>query len=302
MEARTLCPITGGNATHERNVSTQFIIDGYLTNYDIDVAKLFQGKEEISIFKSSQTDLRFFGPNDVAGDGFFYEQLQKYPWYYMEWKWEHSAVKKLLQPGMRVLELGCGEGAFLRGIADKCPDSVGLELNDAAVAAGQATGLNVLADPIQDHARTHPGQYDIVCSFQVMEHVTDIRAIVEASVKCLKPGGKLLISVPNNDSFIKRSENSLLNLPPHHMNLWDANSLEKLAYFFDMSFEGHLIEPLQAYHYPVVTSNWVFDTFPGILGKMMNRLVKMTKAYKLAGLWRNKIVGHSIISIYTRET
>lgn len=297
------CPISGGSATLERSIPAQLIIDGYRNDFQIDVASLFNGKREVNIYRSNESDLRFYGPDSVAGDGEFYEELQKFPWYYMEWKWEHQMIKNRLLNSERVLELGCGEGAFLKGIQSICPDSVGLELNDAAVEIAKANGLNVIGQSIQDHSMLNRGMYDVVCSFQVMEHVTDIRSIIEASVACLKSGGKLYISVPNNDSFIKRSTNSLLNMPPHHMNLWDEKSLNKLADYFDLHYDGYELEPLQPYHYQVVASNWVFDTFrPKILAKVVNRIMKWTYAYKLARFWKNSIPGHSIIAIYTKQS
>jgi 2-polyprenyl-3-methyl-5-hydroxy-6-metoxy-1,4-benzoquinol methylase len=268
----------------------------------MDVSGLFNGRSEISIFRSPDSDLRFYGPDSVAGDGPFYEKLQQFPWYYMAWKWEHEALKNRLNHGDQVLELGCGEGAFLQGIKAQCPDSVGLELNEVAVATAQENGLAVYGQSIQEHARMNEGKYDVVCSFQVMEHVTDVKSIVEASITCLKPGGKLYICVPNNDSFIKRSTESLLNMPPHHMNLWDESSLRKLASFFPILYDGYELEPLQPYHYQVVFSNWVFDTFkPRLFAKVLNRFMKVTRLYKLASFWKHRIPGHSIMAIYTKQ-
>lgn len=302
MEAKALCPITGEYAILEKRVPTKTIIDGYRSDYKIDVESLFKGKTDISIFRSPETHLRFFGPEDIAGDGNFYEKLQSFPWYYMDWKWEHQVIKNLLRPDMKVLEIGCGEGAFLEGIKDVCPNGVGLELNQAATQKAQANGLDVHYEPVQLHADYHAGEYDVVCSFQVMEHVTDIRGIIESSLRCLKPGGKLIISVPNNESFIKYSPDSLLNMPPHHMNLWDSNSLTRISHFFDMNVEGFLYEPIQKYHYQFAMSSWIRSNIkPLLFAKVVNKINKMLRLYKTLHLFRNKIKGHSIIAIYTKE-
>lgn len=299
---QVLCPISGGAATVERTIPADFIIRGYKSDYQIDVSALLSGNDLIRVYRSDESGLRFYGPDSTAGDGPFYEQLQRFPWYYMDWKWEHETLKGRLFQGQRVLELGCGEGAFLEGIKGICPDSTGLELNEHAVEQASQRGLNVIGQSIQDHAALNSGKYDVVCSFQVMEHVTDVRSIVDASLRCLKPGGTLYISVPNNGSFIRHSKNSLLNMPPHHMNLWDETSLQNLADFFPMHYDGYELEPLQPYHYQVVASNWVFETFkPRLLAKVVNRLMKLTRTYKLAHFWRNQIPGHSIIAIYTKE-
>ena len=95
MQALSHCPITGEAAKLERRIPTQEIIDGYMSNYNIDVSHLFEGMEHIGVFRSEKSNLTFFGPQSVAGDGPFYEHLQKYPWYYMDWKWEHQAAKDM---------------------------------------------------------------------------------------------------------------------------------------------------------------------------------------------------------------
>ncbi len=87
-------------------------------------------------------------------------------------------------------------------------------------------------------------------------------------------------------------------MPPHHMNLWGEDSLEKLAEFFTMEFERFLFEPLQPYHYQAAASGWLFDNIkPLIVAKVMNKLMKLTRSYKLARLFSKKVKGHSIIAI-----
>ena len=73
---------------------------------------------------------------------------------------------------------------------------------------------------IEDHADQRPGHYDAVTSFQVLEHVTEPASFLRACVKALRPGGRLLLGVPNNDSFLGLLEDNWLNMPPHHMSLW----------------------------------------------------------------------------------
>lgn len=294
-------PITGTtDVVQERSISTDYIIKAYKESYDIDVASLFGGAKEIHAYRCAQSGFRFYAPGSVAGDSDFYAQLQRFPWYYMDWKWEYDVVKNTLQSGDRLLEIGCAEGAFISRL-DTSIESVGLELNRNAALAGQDAGLDIRTESIQDHAIINPNHYDVVCSYQVMEHVTDVRGIVAASVQALKPGGRLIISVPNNDSFIKYSPDSILNMPPHHMNLWDEASLKGLQDHFDMELVGFELEPLQPYHYPVVISNFIERRISrGFVGKVIKKLIKWTQAYRLVGLVKNSIKGHSIIATYRK--
>jgi len=295
-------PITGGQAIAlERRIPSRYIIESYLESYGIDVTALFRKKEEVEVYRCEESGFRFFGPDHLAGDSDFYARLQEFPWYYMDWKWEHEVTEKSLPKECKLLEIGCAEGAFLQRLGEGV-STVGLELNTKAAKGGQAKGLDIRTETIQDHADANEGMYDVVCSFQVMEHVTDVRGIVSASIKALKTGGRLLISVPNNDSFIKHSPNSILNMPPHHMCLWDESSLRGLENYFDMKFSHFEREPLQAYHYPVVTNNWIEKNIgKGLAGKGVKKLVKWTRAYKAVGLFKDRIVGHSIIAHYIKR-
>jgi SAM-dependent methyltransferase len=75
----------------------------------------------------------------------------------------------------------------------------------------------------------------VVCSFQVLEHIYDVKSFLEASLHVLKPKGKLIIGVPNNEPyFLGYDKYATLNLPPHHMGLWNKSVFEKVAPLFNL--------------------------------------------------------------------
>jgi len=300
---RVKSPITKKpNVILERKILSSFIKNEYMSSYSIDVSGILSNTEEIGVYRCLDTHFRFYSPTTVAGDAKFYEDLQKHSWYYMDWKWEHQQVKDILDVGEKVLEIGCAEGTFIDRIKDKNIVGVGLELNVAAAKVAQEKGLNVLTQSIEEHAAENENKYDVVCSFQVMEHIADVQSVIAASVKALKPGGRLMISVPNNSSFIKHSPNSIMNMPPHHMCLWDEKSLSNLQDVFDIKLDKFHLEPLQKYHYPVIWSNWLYKNLPSkLMAKAVNKVSRFFGLYKLVGLRKNKIIGHSIIAIYTKK-
>lgn len=295
-------PISGGNQISlVRSIPAKDIIHKYFDSYGIDVSRLLGNRRQVDVYQCAESGFRFFGPQEVAGDSQFYASLQEYPWYYMEHKWEHDVVLEGLDQNSKLLEIGCAEGAFIKRLTADV-HAVGLELNEVAAKNGQAAGLDIRTETIQDHANAHEGEYDLVCSFQVMEHVTQVREIIQSSVQALRPGGRLIISVPNNDSFIKHSPDSILNMPPHHMCLWDETSLGNLPDFFDIELIGFKFEPLQSYHFPVVVNNFVERWIgSGIIGKVVKKLIKWTRVYKVVGLFRKSIKGHSIIASYKKK-
>jgi SAM-dependent methyltransferase len=307
-----LSPITNrDNVVLERTLSTGKIIDWYKKTLNIDVTFFLKGVIEIKVFKCLDSGYRFYYPFNISGDGGFYEKLQSFDWYYMPWKWEHRQVCKYLKPGMKVLEVGCGKGDFLGVIEKKYSvQASGLELNPQAVSYANNKGRKVSNQLVQLHAIERPEYYDVVCSFQVLEHVFDVIPFIRGKLNCLKKGGKLIIGVPNNDSFIKHDfENSYLNMPPHHMGLWDTESLKNITDFLPLKLDILLYEPIQNYHklwYKQAINNRFekfskkknYDRFSRILPKYLRN--KMNSAFiRIISQFTTKR-GHTIIAIYTK--
>ena len=297
-------PLTDEKSIQIESISTQHLIQLYKM-LQVDVEPYFRGKSHLSLYECPTTHLKFFAPDDLAGDGAFYAQLQHHDWYYMPWKWEHNKAFELIQKsgGNKILELGSGGGDFVEYLTNNGFEATGLELNPKSVEKAQKEGYHVEAESIQNWAQNHQEDYDWVVSFQVMEHVTDLKSVLDASIACLKPEGKLLICVPDNDSFIKyaQSENAL-NHPPHHMILWDENSLRALTKLFPVELENRVFEPLQAYH-----EDWFYDTMKKewakknkLLGSLAYRLGK-EKFLSLAHLLGMAKRGHSIMTVYKKN-
>ncbi len=244
-----ISPVSGSdNCILERTYQCELIIKNYWEIYKIDISSYFEGIEEVELYNCLDTGYHFFYPFTIAGNSFFYEQLQNFDWYYMPWKWEHQVTARLLKKNDKVLEVGCGSGAFVRKFQNEGFDITGLELNEDSVKTAKIDGLRILNETVEAHASNNAEIYDIVCSFQVLEHISDVSSFLFSSIKCLKPGGRLIICVPDNDSFIKRDIINILNMPPHHMGLWNTKSLRMLKNYFPLSVSKTLREPLQKYH------------------------------------------------------
>ena len=265
-------------------LDTDLLVKKYKKAFNIDTSSYFKGTYKIQVLKCIDTGYKFYYPFNLAGDCFFYEQLQKYDWYYMPWKWEHQQTSKMIKKGMKVLEVGCAKGDFIKKISaefgGKC---VGLELNEDAAEKAISIGLNVKTQTIQDFSEEHKEQFDLVCSFQVLEHISDVYTFIESMLKCLKKGGRLVIGVPNNDSFLQLDDN-ILNQPPHHMGLWNKKSLSSLSKLFPIKIENLYFEPLQSSHldyYKKTINDYKFLKMDrnisrfGLLGRFYNQFLKI---------------------------
>ena len=230
------------------------------------------------------------------------EELENLPGYYMDWKWEHEIASRYIKSTDRVLEIGCGRGGFLEKMQQNRVQCLGLELNGSAVRTALSKGVHAIIETIQDHARDNREAYGVVCSFQVAEHVAEIRTFMEASLETLKPGGKLILSVPNNDAFVFRCDDfQPLNRPPHHMGLWDISSLIGVTKVFPLRLDGIEIEPLQDYH-----REWAQSILERRLiqqwRKTGEEMVKYNRAVvtTVAQLIFENAPGHTILVHYTK--
>lgn len=205
-------------------VAAKAIVEAYDNSFNVPLSTLLtDNASDFALLKCRVCDLQWFSPL-VPGDGEFYENLQQHDWYYQEHKPEYDYVRKLIHEGDHVLEVGCGKGVFGHLLA-KNTAYHGLEFNHAAVEKAKTSGLQVEVASIEIHADKNANSYDVVCHFQVLEHVTNPRQFLEACVQALKPGGRLIVAVPAEDSFLSLIEGNWLGMPPHHLTRWSDQAL-----------------------------------------------------------------------------
>lgn len=300
-------PLTGSDKIKKiQEISTDFIADQYQEQLGVDVKKYFKDIKTLALYECVDSGYRFYYPFNITGDGKFYEDLQKHPWYYMDWKWEHEEASRECAGAKSILEIGSAQGEFLEKMQGRGIDCTGLELNGYAAQKGREKGIRILEESIEEHAHTNKERYDIVCSFQVMEHVPAIKEFIQAAVDTLKPGGKLVMSVPNNRSIVFTTTNNIvLNMPPHHMGLWDTDSLISLQRFFPLRVEKIYTEPLQSYHIhfakKVAEKNFEEKLYRKHLAhlpfiKMLGTRFINMDMHAIAPY----IIGHSIMVVYTK--
>lgn len=288
-------------------IKTEEIIAGYKKTYGIDVSGNFKNSEFIYISECPLSLLRFYYPFDLDGDADFYKSLSEKDWYYHNERWEHQAALKFVKNNDDLLEIGSGAGSFIKQLTQKYKvNYCGLELNSAAIEKAAKDSIVLTNELLDVHSVNNLEKYDVVCSFQVYEHISRINQIFIDSFKVLKKGGLLIVSVPNNDvEFItnNKSNSKYLNMPPHHANLFTEESLSNIAKIYDVKLKAIVKEPIQDMHVDVYLLNIISNFFMGssFFVRAFWKLKLHVPLRGLVKLFRNKITGHTIIAVYEKN-
>ncbi len=241
-----VCPLCNAVSIGSmESISVKRIVKMHKKILDIDVVSEFGELSSIDCIRCIDCDLIYFYPA-VSGSELFYEKLQLFNWYYMTEKNEYDFARNFVKITDDVLEIGCGNGAFTKHINSL--SYLGLELSKQAQKLAAHNGVQVLNESIENHSINNKNKYNIIFSFQVLEHVVDARSFIESAVTCLKPGGLLVFSTPSTDSFAAFSPNAILDMPPHHTTRWSDVSYNNIARLFDLDLIELWHEPLQNIH------------------------------------------------------
>lgn len=95
-----------------------------------------------------------------------------------------------------VLENGCGVGTYAAHLRPYGGQVLGLEYDFERAAAARAGGVAVL-NAAGEALPFPPGTFDMILSHEVLEHVRDDALAAREMVRALKPGGRLVLFVPN---------------------------------------------------------------------------------------------------------
>lgn len=108
--------------------------------------------------------------------------------------------------GKSVIDIGCGGGILTESLAKKASSAVGIDLSTGAIAAAtshaninQIKNLRYECIAADKMAEQHAGQFDIVTCMEMLEHVPDPVAIVQACAKLCKPNGFVFFSTINRN-------------------------------------------------------------------------------------------------------
>ncbi len=103
-----------------------------------------------------------------------------------------------VRPGDRVLDLGCGDGAFTAAVAQAGATPVGIEVARAALGRARTRhpALDFRLAPIDGPLPLEDCSFDLVWASEVIEHVADTARWLSEVRRVLVPRGRLLLTTP----------------------------------------------------------------------------------------------------------
>ncbi len=119
------------------------------------------------------------------------------PW---AWRRRRALLLGAVQPGERVLDAGCGAGRFVAALREIGADPVGVEIAEGALERARriVPGADLrLVEPDGSLPLGH-GEIDLVWCSEVLEHVADTTSFLTEARRVLKPGGRILVTVPDH--------------------------------------------------------------------------------------------------------
>jgi SAM-dependent methyltransferase len=172
----------------------------------------------------------FFDPS-LAGNETFYQKLD-HPDYFAPNRPEFSRTLQFAQRNglRRVLDVGCGSGAFLDMARVAGLHTSGLELNRVAGEKASAKGHCVSYCLLHELDRDEiADKLDLITLFQVLEHVPDPVGLLQQALAVLRPGGFVSIAVPSRCGVGRLAPWDPSLWPPHHLSHWRIQDFKQLA-------------------------------------------------------------------------
>jgi 2-polyprenyl-3-methyl-5-hydroxy-6-metoxy-1,4-benzoquinol methylase len=181
-----------------------------------------------------------YAPHSTAAKGStvrsLYNRLIKFPVIAQFIRWVTNVkitndIYNSLDTNSRILDIGCGAGAFLNRVkAEKGCEVYGVDMSESAVEAAKITfDLDIFRGTITE-APFEDGSFDVITAWWYLEHVPDPQATAARISTFLKPNGCCIIGVPNFNSFnAKVFKDKWYHLDcPRHLCIWTPSAMKRL--------------------------------------------------------------------------
>lgn len=143
--------------------------------------------------------------------------------------WDNTCHYQI-EPNSKVLDVGCGNGSSLLEIQSQQAEAYGIEEDRNIEPIAKELDLDIFFGSLEN-SDFPDNSFDYITMSQVLEHIQDPLNFLKLAVNKLSPGGKIIMSFPNKDSFYRViSKEKWINWHvPYHLNFFSEKSLNLLA-------------------------------------------------------------------------
>tara|TARA_B110000008_G_scaffold251494_1_gene265460 strand:+ start:1210 stop:2085 length:876 start_codon:yes stop_codon:yes gene_type:complete len=219
------------------------------------------GKERVndySILRCEDCNFVYLSPIPKQSNDFYESHEYRKKWDYeytpdsIHAKYDHEQNERIIRIGIEnirgksVLDLGASAGVFLDAISSSAATTIAIEPALIYKEYLQSQGHTYYSYP-EDACRANE-KVDIVTSFDVIEHVEKPKEFLSYAYELLKPGGKLVLSMPNLNDIIKKVEKDKFEqffYQTAHLNYFSKEAIPEL--FCDTVFSSIKIDFLHKY-------------------------------------------------------
>ncbi len=151
---------------------------------------------------------------------------------------QHEDIMQVIEaeaPGKRLIDIGCGYGAFMRNSKERGYTVFGLDPSSDAVSHAKSLGLDVVQADMEDLKDSVKEKYDAAVMLNVFEHLREpYQTLKDIRDGVLSDNGVLVIRVPNEFNVLQTIANKVYDLKqwwvsaPQHINYFTVPHLTNL--------------------------------------------------------------------------
>lgn len=208
--------------------------------------------DKFSLYECPECEIQFWIPFKNPGADFY----QKSDLYYdglrilseQSFMWNHEQFFKnpphKNPDGKKLLDVGCGDGLFLSRAQKLGYEVCGFDFNPEQIKYAKRYYKleNIFVGTLDTFLKSHSNiLFDVISFFEVIEHLDNPKEFIIKALSILRPGGFLIISIPNRHRYWMNYYEKT-DLPPHHLTRWSSRSLSNFLEKFNLKIVNHSTE------------------------------------------------------------
>jgi len=185
--------------------------------------------ESLQAFECRACGTMTFIPTVIGDEAYYAFLSSNLGWYYDANRWEYTKTLEVFERNnvKTFLEIGCGDGHFLKVAREGGYVGTGSELNPRSIERLKAAGFDAMSET---ETRDHDRVFDALAMFQVLEHVDEPYAFLTSHLHHVRRGGLIILSTPVTPSCAASVARHVLSVPPHHQSMPTAAGHLSLAH------------------------------------------------------------------------